>query len=1023
MIFNKNKIVFLQLVLGSMIATTSYAGNSNEVKFLEKYDVLATRNVASIEINTNLKLVKASDVAFDQITGKVVDEQGLPLPGVNIVKKGAQMGASSDMDGSFTIDAKKGDVFIFSYLGFTDQEVQIKDNSMLTIVLRSQAQQMNEVVVVGYGTVKRKDLTGSVSTLSAKAFKNQPVLDGAAAIQGRVAGVSVSANSGAPGGDVKIRIRGANSINGSNSPLYVVDGIALGSIGFNQINVNDIESMEVLKDASATAIYGSRGANGVIIITTKKGKSGVAKIEFNNFTSFNSPMEKYDVMDAVTYAKIANLSAPGAFANPDSFAGKGTDWQDLIFANSITTSNQLSVSGGSESVKYFVSGFHIDQGGLLINTGQKKFGGRSNVDIKISSKLSLGVDVFASRIEGHNNDDYGYKGNPVMGAVTWAPTELVYDSEGIYNVTGVSPIWNNPYMTSKETNKDFFRNIGSFNGKIKYTITDWLSFTNNSGLEMLNEKAAYLQNQWLQPSYGSGQSYSENYTFQNSSILEFNKTFDKHNVNAVAVLESLSNTNSGFKASGSGLASLTNGYYNLGLNASQAISSYYSDYSLLSYLGRVSYGYDDRFLLTASLRRDGSSKFQGDNKWSTFPSVGAAWKLSNESFIQDLDVVSNLKLRAGWGITGSQAINPYSTLGLLNNLSYSYGTGVLSPAYSLGSPSTPDLKWETTEQKDFGIDVSFLNNRLNISADYYDKKTSDLLLKTVVNNYDGGGSFFKNVGVVSNKGFELVIDGTPIKTDNFQWSSGFNFASNKNKVQSLGKDDYINIPHIGGGLITTNIQVVKVGESMGAFYLIPWEGVYQTDEGTHKAGDAKYKDVSGNGSIGFEDRVVSGSATPKIQAGFNNTFTYKKFELNVFFQGSFGNKVFNATYAAAAIPTSDNKFITLADAANYWTPTNTSSTWANPGNTSKSWIESTQFLQDGSYVRMKNISLSYDISKDLLKFADIKLTVSAQNYLTFTKYKGFDPEASTVTGDTNAGVDLGAYPSPKTITVGGQIRF
>jgi len=964
---------------------------------------------------------------FAKIKGKVTDEKGGPLAAVTVANVTNGKKVASNDTGEFDIDGNAGDVLEFSSIGYRTQKINIASaNEFITVSMAISVVE-SEVVVVGYGTQRRGDLTGSVASLSSKSFKDQPVVNASSALQGRVAGVAVTNNSGAPGGSVKIRIRGANSINANNDPLYVVDGIALSSLGLADLNVGDIESMEVLKDASATAVYGSRGANGVIIITTKAGKTGAPKVEYNSFLSFNKPMKKYDLMDAVTYAKMANTTAgTSVFPDPQSFAGKSTDWQDLIFANSTTQSHQLSISGGKDNTKYYVSGFYIDQGGLLVNSNQKRFGLRSNLDIKLTSRIDFGLNLYAARINSHNNRDTGSKGNPVTAALTWAPTEPVYDAPGQYNRFGISPIWSNPYMTIKERNADNFSNVGVFNGKLKFAITDWLTLSVNGGLDMNISKYAYLNNDWVSPGNpGSGQSSSEIYTFQNSNILTFHKIFDKHELTATALAEATSNKSTFFSASGAGLTSLSNGYYNLGLNTSQAISSGYSNWSLLSFMGRIAYSYNDKYLLTATVRRDGSSKFQGNNKWSNFPSFSLGWKLSNEKFIEDLGIFSNLKVRAGWGVTGNQAIGPYSTLGLLNNVIYSYGTNTVYQGYTFGNPATPNVKWETSKQTDLGLDAGFLNGRLNISADYYNKNTSDLLLFTRIANYDGGGSYLKNIGKVNNKGFEFMIEGSPYKDRNFTWGTAFNASFNKNKVLNLGNDSLLERPIIGGGLITSSIQVVKVGQPMGAFYLIPWQGVYQTDKGNYKAGDAAYADVNGNGSIGFEDRVISGSATPKFTWGFNNNFSYKNFELNIFIQGSHGNKIFNATYASTAVPTSDVKFINLAAAANYWTSSNTGSTWANPGSKNKSWVESTQFLQDGSYVRLKNVSFSYTLSKSLLKFVSAKIYVSAQNIATITKYKGFDPEATTTStgSDVDAGIDLGAYPSPKTITVGVQLKF
>jgi TonB-linked SusC/RagA family outer membrane protein len=966
--------------------------------------------------------------ALSKIKGIIKSERGEPLASVTVANKARKKSVASNESGEFEIDAEVGDVLEFSSIGYATQQVTVSSATDVLHISMAIAVVENEVVIVGYGTQRRSDLTGSIATLSAKAYKDQPVVNVSSALQGRVAGVSVTNNSGAPGGAVKIRIRGANSVYASNEPLYVVDGIALSSIGLQDINVNDVESMEVLKDASATAVYGSRGANGVIIITTRTGKSGKPKIEYNGFASFNKPMKKYKLMDAVTYANMANLTAGATvFTDPQSFAGQTTDWQNMIFDNSLTQSHQLSVSGGTENAKYYVSGFYINQEGLLLNSDQKKFGIRSNIDLKLSKRLNVGINVYAGRINSHNNGDIGSKGNPVTSALTWAPTEPVYDAPGQYNRFGIAPIWSNPYMTIMERNADNFSNVGIFNGKLKYSITDWLTLSVNAGLDLQLTRNAYLNNDWISPgNHGSGQSSVENYTYQNSNVLTFHKKFGQHHLTATALMEATSNKYYTFSASGSGLASLSNGYYNLGLNASQGISSGYSNWSLLSYMGRVAYSFNDKYLLTATIRRDGSSKFQGNNKWGNFPSFSFGWKLINEKFIDDLGIFSNLKLRAGWGITGNQAVGPYSTLGLLAPVIYSYGTPTVYPGYTLGNPANPDVKWETSKQTNVGLDASVLGNRLNVSVDYYNKNTTDLLLYTRIANYDGGGTYLKNIGKVNNKGWEIVIDGTPYKSNDFTWSAAFNASFNQNKVMSLGADSMLERPVlVGAGLITNSIQVVKVGQSLGAFYLIPWEGVHQADKGNYKAGDAMYTDVNGNNSIGFEDRVIAGTATPKMQWGFNNSLTYKNVELNVFIQGAHGSKIFNATYAATAVPTSDVKFINLADAANYWTPSNTGSTFANPASKNKSWVESTQFLQDGSYVRLKNVSLSYQLDQKWLRLASAKIYISAQNLATITKYKGFDPEAtSTLAGsDTDAGIDLGAYPSPKTITVGLQVKF
>lgn len=954
------------------------------------------------------------------------------LPGVIVYIKGTSVNTQTDNNGRFSINAPKGASLTFNLMGYLSKEVPVNNLSTINVELEPTTQGLGEVVVVGYGTQKRKDLTGAISSLNASAYKDQPVLNASTALQGRVAGVSVANSSGAPGGAVKIRIRGANSINASNDPLYVIDGVALSSIGIQDINVNDIASMEVLKDASATAIYGSRGANGVIIITTKSGKAGTMHLEYNGFLSSNKPMKKYDLLSAQAYAEQANhIAGSAVFADPASYAGKGTDWQDLMFQNGTTQNHQLSVSGGTEKSRYYISGYYVNQSGLLVNTNQEKFAIRANLDSKLSNKVSIGVGIFASHANSHNNGDIGSKGNPVMSALAWAPTEPVYDSGNQYNRFAVSPIWSNPYMTIKERKSDNSTNSAVINGRLKYDITDWLSFNVNVGLDMNTSRNAYLNNDWISPGNpASGQTSLESYTLQNSNALTFHKKFnDKHDLTVMGIVEETSSKYNSFTAAGSGLTSTSNGYYNLGLNTSQGISSAYTNWALLSYVGRASYTFNDKYLITATYRADGSSKFQSTaNKWGYFPSIGAGWRLSEEQFIKDLGIFSNLKLRGSWGITGNQSINPYSSLGLLTGVQYSFGTSTLYQGYMLGSPSNPDLKWETTQQTDIGLDVGLLGGRLNITADYYKKRTKDLLLQVPIASYDGGGTMFKNVGVVDNKGFEVFVEIAAIQQRDFSWTATINASAYRNKVVSLGKDSILYRPVIGNGLINTNIQVVKTGQALGAFYLIPWQGVYRSDDNTmgFKAGDNRYRDVSGNGSIGYEDRVIAGSAIPKFQWGFNNNFRYKNLELNVFVQASHGNKIFNATYAGIAAPTSDVKYSTLAESANYFSSKNTSAEWADPASkTNRSYVESTQYLQDGSYVRLKNVSLSYSLGKKVTRFADVRFSLSAQNLYTKTKYKGYDPEATSTsaTSDADAGIDLGAYPSPRTITFGVNISL
>jgi len=969
-----------------------------------------------------------------EIRGKVTDqENNKPLSATSVQVKGSSVGTTTDGNGNFIIRAPVNSTLLFSSIGYESKEITSNNRLVINLTLVSESSVLGDVVIVGYGTQKRKDVTGSITTVNPGAYKDQPVLDASAALQGRVAGVQVTNTSGAPGSEAKIHIRGPNSINASNTPLYVVDGVALSSIGLQDINVNDIQSMEVLKDASATAIYGSRGANGVVLITTKSGRSGDIRVEYNGFVNTNRPMHPYTLRGGVQFAEEANhLAGSNVFPDPASYATKSTDWQKLVFQKGFTQSHQLSISGGTEKSRYYISGYYVDQAGLLINTNQKKFAIRSNIESRISKKLSLAVGVFAERKHSGNNTDIGSKGNPVTGAIAWAPTEPVYDSLNFYNRNAVSPIWANPYMVLRERNSQQYATSALLNGKLTYHITDWLTFDVVAGLNLQNTKFAYLNNEWISPGNpSSGQSQRDNYTFQNSNILTFHKLFNKqHDLTIVGLEESTSNQYSVFNANGSGLSSTSNGYNNLGLNSSQSISSTYSNWALLSFMARATYSFKGKYLLTATFRADGSSKFQTtNNKWGYFPSVGAGWRLSDETFIKELNVFSNLKLRGSVGVTGSQAIDPYSSLGLLTPVQYSFGTSVLSQGYMEGNPSNPRLKWETTHQQDIGLDMGFLNNRINLTVDYYNKKTKDLLLNTPIAGYNGGGTYLQNIGAVSNKGVEITIDVTPVQTKNITWTTMFNASFSRNKVVSLGKDSVLFRPDfVGQGFINTNIQVVKVGQPMGAFYLLPWQGIYTAPDPVlgYAAGDNRYQDVNGDGKIDFEDRLVTGSALPKVLLGWNNNFRYKDFEVNVFFQAALGNKIFNATYALIAAPNSDVYYPTLAESTDYWSAQHPHGAWADPtSKTGRNFTESTQYLQDGSYARLKNISLAYYIPKKLFAGLDASLRVSAQNLFTITKYKGYDPEASSTpaNSDASAGIDFGAYPSPKTVTVALHVAF
>ncbi|SEA04695.1 TonB-linked outer membrane protein, SusC/RagA family [Arachidicoccus rhizosphaerae] len=960
--------------------------------------------------------------AQQHITGTVTGSN-TPLQGVSVHQKDGKASTLTDAEGKYSIDVPSGATLAFSYVGYQDKEVVVGTQTTIDVQLESTASDLSEVVVVGYGTQKKKDLTGAIATVSSKAFQDQPVLNASTALQGRATGVAVNSTSGSPGSTPKIRIRGANSINTTNDPLYVVDGIALASNDLNSINPDDIATMDILKDASATAIYGSRGANGVVIITTKKGAKGAAKITYDGFLSMNKPIKKYDLMDVKTFGNIANLISPGLF-NTDTLT-TSTDMQSLIFDDAVIQNHNLSITGGSENIHYYISGQYQDQPGVIINNDMKTYGLRANIGGNLTKKLSFNLNMGIKRVNRHNPD-----AALSYNAFLWPLTEPIYTDadQTQYNRKGsrIITVASQEYMTLKEANVDNFANQAVITGNATYKFTDWLSFTTNIGLDALTSKTATLKNDWIsQGNPSSSQSYSENYAIQNSNVLTFHKAYGLHDLTATAVMESSSSKGSGFTATGAGLSSMVDGYNNLALNSTQSITSTYSNWSQLSYVGRVIYNYDNRYMVTGTFRRDGSSKFQ-NNKWGSFPSIGLGWNVLNESFAKNWKAFSHLKLRGGWGITGNDRISPYTTLGLLSQDQYAYGSSAAYIAYYVGNPATPNLKWETTKQADAGLDVGFFNDRLSITADYYNKNTTDLLLATTIANYNGGGSLYQNVGKVNNKGFELGINATPVTTDNFNWSTYLNLSYNKNMVVDLGEDSLLLLGSTGG-ILGAQVQALQVGKPMGSFYLTKWAGIYQQADAAlgYSAGDNRFVDANGNNvSGGLDDRMVMGSATPKYQLGFGNDITYKDFTLNIYIQGSYGNDIYNENYAIISSSTSASSYPTLKTAANYWTSTNTGAEFPTVGSkTNNNGLYSSHFLQDGSYTRLKNLGLTYRLPK-IKNISAASLTLSAQNLFTITKYKGLDPEVAAGSGgDTQAGIDLNTYPSAKTYTLRLNITF
>ncbi len=988
----------------------------------------------------------ASIQAAVTISGQVTDNTGLPLPGVSVMLKGSTSGTVTDANGKYSISVPdQNATLVFSFVGYRRQEVVIGSNISINIKLQDADKSLNEVVVIGYGTQRKTDLTGALTSVSTKDFAQQPVTRVDQVLEGRVAGVQVTNASGAPGADVRIRVRGSNSVLGNNDPLYVIDGFV--GADFSILNPNDIESLQVLKDAASTAIYGSRGANGVVIVTTKKGSSSGFKISYEAQASSSEVVKRWDVMDAFDYATVANERSAAIGTSPiftqDQLSqfqnNKGTDWQDLVFRKASGQQHQLTITGGGDKTTYLISANILDQDGVINNTGFKKYSVRSNISSKPTDDLSFRLNFTGSRIQNHNIGLQSGTGNALVEALSWAPTTPAYDATGHY--TSQDPtgsVANNPLTLLYDLNNDDNRNIANVIGGVNYKLpiqglaVDLQYGVNYAGIQDASWGGTYLTRGNPFASRGT----SDQVTLQSTSSLNYNRTFNKdHNISAVLVFETQKYVQNDFSATGNTLFFPDLGYYNLALANSYAVGTGYSESALLSYLGRVNYSYKDKYLLSFAIRRDGSSKFADGNKYSTFPSVGVGYNLAQEDFIKSMNVFSNLKLRGSWGMTGSQAIGPYATLS-----TYNTGTpaafndaGVLY-GIQLGNPGNTRLKWETTKQTDVGLEMGFLDGRLNLEGDYFVKNTTDLLLNQALPAYVGGGTETKNVGSVQNKGFEVTLTANLLRSAGFNWTSNFNIAVVKNKVVSLGgiAPRIAQGTGVGGGMSTTNEFILQPGYSLGSYWGLKYLGTWKPTEAAEaakyneKPGDSHYADLNNDGQINADDFGIIGKGIPTTTLGWNNTFSYKHFTLNIFFQGVFGVDKLDYTRAVALSGSGDARQYILSEIQGRYIPgENQTSNIPAFSSTNVVVTQSSRFIENGNYVRLKNLSLAYTFPKVVNNKGDIKIFVSGTNLLTFTKYKGLDPEANNIGSgtDTAQGIDYGAYPNSRTYTLGVNLSY
>ena len=1006
------------------------------------------------------------DVAVinSRIEGIVTDSvTKQPIAGVVLRIKSVTHEVSTGSDGRFVFitGQKLPYTLIVSFIGYKTKEV-VATGSPVNIQLAENIAQLNDVVIVGYGTQKKSDLTGSIGSVP-KNILNQPAASFDNLLQGAVPGVAVTQNSGQPGSTATIRVRGGNSISFGNAPLYVIDGFIIyndndyANVGSNgtsvnalsTINPNDIESIEVLKDASATAIYGSHGANGVVIITTKKGKKGTNNVTFSSYYGDQTIAKKLDLLDASQWGALVNDvnvsdGVAKTYTNAQLAAlGTGSDWQSSALRNAPEYNGELSISGGDEKSRYLISGDYFDQEGTILNTGFKRYSARVNYEKNVTNKFKISTNIFGSQsIEnklvgsGYNSINFS---NAFSSLILTSPVAQIRNADGSYNTTSpYNPTPTNPLedITATTNTTTLTRVLGNVAGE--YKLTPDLTLKVTAGVDILNTAQDYYA-----PSNTSGGYADQGYasigagnelSWLNENTLTYDHAFS--NTNFLNVLVGYTTQYTRFSSSVASAQKFPNDlttYNNLSYaGVANLPSSVFSSQALDSYLARVNYSYLHIYNFTASVRADGSSKLGADNKWGYFPSAGFSWNLDKEDFFKPLEsTISNLKLRLSAGQTGNSEVPPYSSLESLAPTNYYFGSKLVTGIAPV-QLDNPDLKWETTTQYDGGVDFGLFNNRVNFTFDAYYKKTSNLLLNVPLPLYSGYASELENVGSVENKGIELGINTDNIKNDHFTWKTNINFAENRNKVLSLGPGVTSYFPTAPTGQVSP--VIVQVGLPVGTFWGYSTNGLLTAADIAkgvpllagvpQQVGDTRYVDNNGDGKITTTDKHSLGSAQPKFTGGITNTFTYGQFDLSIFFQGSYGNKIFNLLQQTLERPTlTQNASATLL---NRWSPTNPTGTVARATDSPVPQVTD-RYIENGSYLKLKNASLGYNFTNSIaskIGAKQLRVYVSGQNLLTITKYSGLDPEVNFYDNDnTKQGIDYGTYPAVRTFLAGLNVTF
>lgn len=980
----------------------------------------------SIAINT-------ADLNIQQrtITGTVLDDLNNPIEGVTVSMKGTAIATSTDTQGqySFSIPSESGTI-VFSIIGFELLEVVVEQQTKINVTLKPQVDDLEGVVVVGYGTQRRSDLTSSVASVKGDQISSQALRSPLQALTGLAAGVEVMQNSGAPGSGLSVRVRGGNSLIGGNEPLYVIDGLPM-SVSINNINPNDILSMEILKDASATAIYGSRGANGVVLITTKKGNAGRTQIEYNAYYGLQTVTKKIDMLNAQEFATLANVRAANDNRSPffseaeiESF-GAGVNWQDEIFRTAPIQNHSLAISGGNDKTRFNISSSFFDQDGVILNSDYQQLQLRANIDHKIGDKWKVSFNNIIGRTKSNSLlSDNTERGSGVLsGALIAPPTVPIYDGNGKYSNVRQYPfspdIAENPIAMALERKSQNTVSSLLTNLFIEGEVAPDLVLRSSLGVQYALSRGDNYSPTIFQPS-ATGRasiSYGETLNIVNENTLTYSRTLnDDHDFTVLAGLTSEKNSFQNLSASATGFLTDILENHSLQSGTSPGVpSSSMNDYAILSGLGRLTYSYKGKYLLTSSIRADGSSRFGKENRWGYFPSASVGWRISEEDFWQTISsTINEMKVRGSWGVTGNTAVSPYQSLSILSSVQTVFDDNLFIGFAPGDSKPNPELKWETTTQIGAGLDVGFLNDKFVLSLDYYSKKTNDLLNSVPVSPSTGYTTTVKNLGSVHNRGVEVALN-SQILRGVVEWDLGANFSLNRNKVISLEGGTDIFGESLGNALPA--MSLVREGYPVGVFY-------GYVEDGLTDAGDIQYKDMDNNGAINALDRVVIGDPNPDYIIGINSAIRYKNFGLTVVVNSVQGADIlnYNLSNIADGFSFGINQMRDVLE--NYWTADTPNPNAKYPKISQNTrYLGSDRFIENGSYIQIKNIQLSYTFLENLGVLAGTQVYLGAQNPFTFTTYTFYSPEVNTRGGGISRGIDQYGYPNARTIMFGARIKF